>query len=120
MNSKKHFFTTSNPYEKKFGYHRAVKKGPFIMVSGTTAAKTGEIDEQDGDLQSNSKVHFPHNAKAQAKLAMDRCAEAVEKLGGDRADIVRVRMFVAVSPSMCFCILYYWSVTSITDIMSAL
>ncbi|KAF9230442.1 hypothetical protein BU15DRAFT_57230, partial [Melanogaster broomeanus] len=27
----------SNPYEKKFGYCRAVKRGSFIFVSGTTA-----------------------------------------------------------------------------------
>jgi enamine deaminase RidA (YjgF/YER057c/UK114 family) len=98
MDNKKHFFTTPNPFEKQFGYHRAVRKGTFIIVSGTTAAKMDGDEIDDPDEKKDSGVHFPKNAKKQAKLAMDRCAEAVEKLGGTRADVVRVRMFVAVSP----------------------
>jgi enamine deaminase RidA (YjgF/YER057c/UK114 family) len=103
MDNKKTFFTTPNPYEKQFGYHRAVRKGAFIIVSGTTAVKMPEDEHTDLDQQDDSKVHFPKNAKNQAKLAMDRCAEAVDKLGGERADVVRVRMFVGVS---LFCVTY--------------
>ena len=96
MDNKKTFFTTPNPYEKRFGYHRAVRKGGFIIVSGTTAMKMPGDERTDLDQQDGSKVHFPKNAKKQAKLAMDRCTEAVEKLGGKKADVVRVRMFVGV------------------------
>ena len=97
MDNKKHLLTTPNPFEKQFGYHRAVRKGVSIIVSGTTAVKMEGDDIEDPDDDEDSGVHFPKNAKKQAKLAMDRCAEAVEKLGGTRADVVRVRMFVAVS-----------------------
>jgi enamine deaminase RidA (YjgF/YER057c/UK114 family) len=97
MANKKTFFTTPNPYEKRFGYHRAVRKGAFIVVSGTTAVKMEGDEGADSGQQDDSKVHFPKNAKKQAKLAMNRCAEAVEKLGGEKADVVRVRMFVGVS-----------------------
>ena len=97
MDNQKHFFTTPNPFEAKFGYHRAVRKGAHIIVSGTTAAKMDGDNIDDPDSNKDSGVHFPNNAKKQAKLAMDRCVDAVEKLGGTRADVVRVRMFVAVS-----------------------
>jgi enamine deaminase RidA (YjgF/YER057c/UK114 family) len=97
MDNKKHFFTTPNPFEVKFGYHRAVRKGAHIIVSGTTAAKMEGDNIDDPNEGKDGGVHFPKNAKQQAKLAMDRCVDAVEKLGGTRADIVRVRMFVAVS-----------------------
>lgn len=97
MDHKKHFFTTPNPYEAKFGYHRAVRKGAHIIVSGTTAAKMEGDDITDPDGENESGVHFPKDAKKQAKLAMDRCVDAVKKLGGGRGDVVRVRMFVAVS-----------------------
>ena len=78
--------TTKNTFEKKFEYHRAIRKGPFICVSGTTA-----INPDSGELEGKG------NAKTQAIAAMKRCQEAVEKLGGTLSDVVRVRMFVSVS-----------------------
>ncbi|KNZ73156.1 hypothetical protein J132_00991 [Termitomyces sp. J132] len=30
-------YVTANPYEAQFGYSRAVRRGPFIFVSGTTS-----------------------------------------------------------------------------------
>jgi enamine deaminase RidA (YjgF/YER057c/UK114 family) len=81
----KTYFTTSNRFEYKFGYHRAVRKGPFIFVSGTTALnpETGKIDH-------------PGDAYQQALSAMKRSVDAVQQLGGARQDVTRVRMFVAV------------------------
>lgn len=76
---------TPNPFESLFGYHRAVRKGPFIFVSGTTA------------LLPNNTVAFPNNSFAQAKAAFEIAVAAVEKLGGCKRDVCRVRMFVAVS-----------------------
>lgn len=78
--------STGNPYEKRFGYHRAVRRGPFIFVSGTTA-----VDSATQELQA------PGDASAQAALAMKECISAVKALHGKRDDICRVRMFVAVS-----------------------
>lgn len=76
---------TSNLFESLFGYHRAVRKGPFIFVSGTTA------------LLPDNTVAFPDDSFAQAKAAFEVAVAAVEKLGGCKRDVCRVRMFVAVS-----------------------
>ncbi|KAJ8081939.1 hypothetical protein PM082_007785 [Marasmius tenuissimus] len=76
-------FSTTNPYEQKFRYCRAVRKGPFIFVAGTTA-----IDPETGTL-----LH-PDSVYDQAAQIFNEIARAVEGLGGTKEDIVRVRMFV--------------------------
>ncbi|KAG7094858.1 hypothetical protein E1B28_005666 [Marasmius oreades] len=80
-------FRTQNPYEIKFRYCRAVRKGPFIFVSGTTA-----IDGETGAL-----LH-PDSAFDQATQIFGEIRRAVEALGGKKEDIVRVRMFVKDAP----------------------
>ncbi len=74
---------TSNPYEAKFGYSRAVRKGPFIFVSGTTS-----IDVYTG------KVLFPDSAYDQAKKIFSELSLAIEALGGTKSDVVRLSLFV--------------------------
>ncbi|KAG5638740.1 hypothetical protein H0H81_010550 [Sphagnurus paluster] len=74
---------TANPYESEFGYSRAVRRGPFIFVSGTTS-----IDPATGAVQ------HPESAFRQAQAIFAEIVRAVEALGGKRADVVRVRMFV--------------------------
>lgn len=74
---------TANPYEAKFGYSRAVRRGPFVFVSGTTS-----LDPATGTLQ------HPGDARAQAAAAFAEIARAVAAVGGRREDITRVRMFV--------------------------
>ena len=80
----KHYYNTANPFEKRFGYHRAVRKGPFILVSGTTA-----LDPNTGLLQ------HPGSAELQARAAFEEALRAVTALGGEVGDVIRVRMFVA-------------------------
>lgn len=77
----KHF--TSNPYESLFGYSRAVRRGPFIFVSGTTS-----IDPSTGLIQ------HPTSAYDQTQAIIAEIIRAVEAVEGCRDDIVRVRMFV--------------------------
>ncbi|ERF76836.1 hypothetical protein EPUS_07626 [Endocarpon pusillum Z07020] len=77
-------YTTGNPYEQRYGYDRAIRKGSFIFVSGTTA-----IDKTTGVLQA------PGNAYDQAGFAMRECISAVEALDGKKEDICRIRIFVA-------------------------
>ncbi|RPD60237.1 YjgF-like protein [Lentinus tigrinus ALCF2SS1-7] len=77
-------FRTNNPYEEKFGYSRAVRKGPFIFVSGTTS-----IDPESGELR------YPGSAYDQANAIFDEIVRSVTALGGSKSEIVRVRMFVA-------------------------
>lgn len=80
----KQFYDTANPYEKRFGYHRAVRKGPFIFVSGTTA-----IDPTTGVLEGREDAYF------QAVCAFQEGLKAVTALGGSVGDVVRLRMYVA-------------------------
>ena len=83
----KALYTTPNPYERKYGFHRAVRKGPFIFVSGTTA--THPISGQ---------VLNPQNAYMQAIVTYGECIKAVKALGArGPEDVVRVRTYVAVS-----------------------
>jgi enamine deaminase RidA (YjgF/YER057c/UK114 family) len=82
----KTYFTTANPYEKAFGYHRAVRKGPCIFISGTTA-----VDPTTGELEGKG------DAYKQATVTLRRISEANTALGGKLGDIVRIRMFVGVS-----------------------
>jgi enamine deaminase RidA (YjgF/YER057c/UK114 family) len=74
---------TCNPYEQEFGYSRAVRRGPFVFVSGTTS-----IDPDTGEI-----LH-PTSAYHQAIRIFQEIITAVEAVGGNKTDIVRVRMFV--------------------------
>ena len=76
-------YQTANPYESKFGYSRAVRKGPFVFVSGTTS-----IDP------STEELLHPGSAGAQASAIFAEIIRGVEGVGGKRTDVTRVRMFV--------------------------
>jgi len=76
---------TPNPYEEKFGYSRAIKKGPFIFVSGTTAI----------DTSGSGKVLHPKSAYDQTLVIFAEIIAAIETLGGSKKDVVRLRLFVA-------------------------
>ncbi|KAF5390372.1 hypothetical protein D9757_005283 [Collybiopsis confluens] len=80
------YYKTSNPWEKKFGHSRAVRKGPFIFVSGTVSChpETGEMMYAD-------------SAHEQARFIFETIVKAVEDLGGEKKDILKVRMFVSMS-----------------------
>lgn len=96
MSPSKTLYSSGNPFERRFGYARAVRKGPFITVAGTTALKIEAKEQSEGETAGSKTVLFPTDAHQQASLAMRRCVEAIEKLGGRREDVIRVRMFVAV------------------------
>ena len=54
---------TGAPWEEKYSYCRAIRRGPMVAVSGTTSMRDGA-------------VHAPGDARAQTL----RCLEIIEKI----------------------------------------
>lgn len=74
--------TAKRPWSELIGYSRAMRRGPLIEVSGTTATSP------DGE------VLHPGDAYLQAKYALEVMVEAIENLGGRVEDVVRTRAFL--------------------------
>jgi enamine deaminase RidA (YjgF/YER057c/UK114 family) len=66
--------SSGSPFEDQVGYARAVRIGPLVVVSGTTAPGDGIVE--------------------QAREALRRIDIALGEAGATMADVVRTRMFV--------------------------
>lgn len=66
--------SSGSPFEDQVGYARAVRIGPLVVVSGTTAPGDGIVE--------------------QAREALRRIEIALGEAGATMADVVRTRMFV--------------------------
>jgi len=74
--------STNTPWEQAVAYSRAVRVGPHIYVSGTTAS-----DETGATIA-------PGDAYTQAAYILNKIEAALTQLGASLSDVVRTRMFV--------------------------
>ena len=79
---------TGNPYEARFGYSRAVRRGPFVFVSGTTSVDPaggavqhpGDAGAQvgaghrEGQRRPGEQAHAEHQQHAVEQHAAGRLA----------------------------------------------
>jgi enamine deaminase RidA (YjgF/YER057c/UK114 family) len=73
--------SSGGPYEAKYGYARAVKIGPYIAVSGTTATGAGGTVIGVGD---------PYTQMRQALATVE---DALKRCGASFRDVIRTRTY---------------------------
>ena len=81
MRSTRRLISSSSPFERTYGYSRAVISGDEIHVSGTTG-------------YDYATMTMPDDPAAQARNIYATFAEVLNEAGAELSDIVRLRTYV--------------------------
>ncbi|MBV1703256.1 MAG: RidA family protein [Hyphomicrobiales bacterium] len=73
--------SSGSPFERDYGYSRAVSQGDFVFVAGTTG-------------YDYSRMEMPADPVEQARNVWRTVAAALAEAGSGLADLVQVRTFV--------------------------
>ena len=82
--------SSGSPFERTYGYSRAVRSGDEVHVSGTTG-------------YDYAKMAMPEDVAEQTRNIYATFAEAMKEAGGELADIVRLHTFVTDAPIVSRC-----------------
>lgn len=74
-------YSSGAPLEEKVGYSRMVKKGPFVMIGGTTAV------QPDGTVYGETPYE-------QVKYIFAKFVKLLAKAGAAPEDVVKVEAFI--------------------------
>jgi enamine deaminase RidA (YjgF/YER057c/UK114 family) len=81
MNLERTNYSSGAPLEESAGYSRVVKVGPFIYVGGTTS------------VQPDGSVYGEYDAYAQTKYVLEKIVKLIEKAGGKKEEVIRVKIY---------------------------
>ncbi|HIK56066.1 MAG TPA: RidA family protein [Synechococcales cyanobacterium M55_K2018_004] len=75
-------FSSGTPWEAIAGYSRAVRVGPFVYVSGTTAS------------DAKGQIQHPGDLYGQATYIFKKIEAALHHVGASMQDVVRTRVYI--------------------------
>jgi enamine deaminase RidA (YjgF/YER057c/UK114 family) len=81
MAGERQLVSSGGPFERKYGYSRAVRVGDRVFVAGTAAFKDGA-------------PFAPGDARAQTRHILGVIEQALVEAGATMSDITRYRIFV--------------------------
>ena len=76
------YAAAKGPFVRDWRYARAVRRGPLVEVSGTTA------------ISPDGTVIAPGDAYEQTRAAIAIIKDALEEVGADLGDVIRTRIFL--------------------------